>query len=228
MPLNFRARSPFRFRVLSTWNIMWAQSFRATSFRATYMYPWKHLMCGSILAQWHLHLALTDFPFAPSVIADLVLVLGTKTTRPAFLTMWLIVVGISIVLMVVIASLGIVSFAVGWVEKPHCHLSINSKPPLLYLAVVKEVWLGHPTLKHGKKFRTKLTSWHRRQDIFPWVSWRQCLVSRIEINTTYRSSFLHSFSFEYLLLVPCSEPPLPDAHGYCRRVPRKSSKYSKK
>jgi len=47
------------------------------------------------------------------LIADLVLVLGTKTTRPAFLTMWLIVVGISIVLMVVIASLGIVSFAVG-------------------------------------------------------------------------------------------------------------------
>ena len=47
------------------------------------------------------------------MIADLVLVLGTKTTRPAFLTMWLIVVGISIVLMAVIASLGIVSFAVG-------------------------------------------------------------------------------------------------------------------
>ena len=56
---------------------------------------------------------LSDLCFASSVIADLVLVLGTKTTRPAFLTMWLIVVGISIVLMVVIASLGIVSFAVG-------------------------------------------------------------------------------------------------------------------
>ena len=30
--------STLRFRVLSTWNIMWAQSFRAISFRATYMH----------------------------------------------------------------------------------------------------------------------------------------------------------------------------------------------
>ena len=44
---------------------------------------------------------------------DIVLVLGTKTSRPAFLTMWLIVVGISIVLMVVVAILGIASFTVG-------------------------------------------------------------------------------------------------------------------
>ena len=48
-----------------------------------------------------------------SVVMDILLVLGTKTTRPAFLTMWLIVVGMSIVLMVVVATLGIVSFAVG-------------------------------------------------------------------------------------------------------------------
>ena len=69
-------------------------------------YVWFYV--GSMASH---HFGLICFP--PLVIADLVLVLGTKTTRPAFLTMWLIVVGISIVLMVVIASLGIVSFAVG-------------------------------------------------------------------------------------------------------------------
>ena len=47
------------------------------------------------------------------MLTDIILVLGTKTTRPAFLTMWLIVVGISLVLMIVVAILGIVSFAVG-------------------------------------------------------------------------------------------------------------------
>lgn len=48
-----------------------------------------------------------------TVILDIVLVLGTKTSRPAFLTMWLIVVGISVVLMIVVAILVIASFTVG-------------------------------------------------------------------------------------------------------------------
>ena len=113
-----------RFQDDSTRYIRWRSTQSLGSLSDVSWCRWKHLIRGSMLAQGQR--TTSDLCFPPLVIADLVLVLGTKTTRPAFLTMWLIVVGISIVLMVVIASLGIVSFAVGWVEKPHCHLSINS------------------------------------------------------------------------------------------------------